>query len=87
MTIASGGVLPRIQPELLAKKKGRFATMPSPGRSGPASPAPTTSGKKPKPVYTSTKKYIRRPAAVPAIKSKGRGRGKVSLELIYFFWD
>lgn len=80
VTIASGGVLPRIQPELLAKKKGRFATMPSP-RSGPSSPAPVSPGKKPKPVYAPPKKYQRKAAVAAAIKTKGRGRGKASKDL------
>ncbi|PRD36760.1 UNVERIFIED_CONTAM: Core histone macro-H2A.1 [Trichonephila clavipes] len=77
VTIASGGVLPRIEPELLAKKKGRFATLPSP-RSGPSSPAPvTTTTKKAKPVYTAPKKTPRKAAATV----KGKGKGKASKDL------
>ncbi|KFM74083.1 Core histone macro-H2A.1, partial [Stegodyphus mimosarum] len=78
VTIASGGVLPRIEPELLAKKKGRFVTMPSP-RSGPSSPAPASSTKKAKPVYTSPKKMPRKASA--SIKGKGKGKGKASKDL------
>ncbi|XP_055952680.1 core histone macro-H2A.1-like [Argiope bruennichi] len=78
VTIASGGVLPRIEPELLAKKKGRFVTMPSP-RSGPPSPAPLTTTKKAKPVYTGPKKIPRKAAAAAA--AKGKGKGKASKDL------
>ncbi|XP_054717613.1 core histone macro-H2A.1-like [Uloborus diversus] len=77
VTIASGGVLPRIQPELLAKKKGRFATMPSP-RSGPPSPV-VIPVKKPKPVYAPPKKSARKASVacrLPAVRSKGKGKGK-----------
>ncbi|GIX81399.1 hypothetical protein CEXT_671221 [Caerostris extrusa] len=78
VTIASGGVLPRIEPELLAKKKGRFVTMPSP-RSGPPSPAPVTTAKKSKPVYAPPKKNTRKAAATVAVKSKGKGKASKDL--------
>lgn len=78
VTIASGGVLPRIEPELLAKKKGRFATMPSP-RSGPPSPTPVTTTKKAKPVYTAPKKTPRKAAATVAVKGKGKGKASKDL--------
>ncbi|GFV99106.1 hypothetical protein TNCV_1510821 [Trichonephila clavipes] len=79
VTIASGGVLPRIEPELLAKKKGRFATLPSP-RSGPSSPAPvTTTTKKAKPVYTAPKKTPRKAAAAATVKGKGKGKASKDL--------
>ncbi|KAG8191875.1 hypothetical protein JTE90_019810 [Oedothorax gibbosus] len=76
VTIASGGVLPRIEPELLAKKKGnKFATMPSP-RSNPPSPGPVVVAKKSKPNYTSpgTRKNTRKPAASATGKGKGKGK-------------
>ncbi|XP_015918626.1 core histone macro-H2A.1 [Parasteatoda tepidariorum] len=76
VTIASGGVLPRIEPELLAKRKNRFASMPSP-RSGPASPssASVVAPKKSKPVYAPKKIATRKTTVTASTRGKGKGKG------------
>lgn len=61
VTIAAGGVLPNIHPELLAKKRGAKGKLES-----PVSPAPE---KKPKPVKKSAAKKLS--------GRKGRGKAKV----------
>ena len=62
MTIAAGGVLPNIHPELLAKKRGAKGKLET-----PVSPAPE---KKPKPT--------KRPMAKKSSAKKTGGRIKVS---------
>lgn len=61
VTIAAGGVLPNIHPELLAKKRGAKGKLES-----PVSPAPE---KKPKPVKKSAAKKLS--------GRKGGGKAKV----------
>lgn len=63
MTIASGGVLPRIQPELLAKKrgaKGKSETIlsPAPEKKGRKSMVNKKSGKKAKSAKARTPKKV-----------------------------
>lgn len=63
MTIASGGVLPRIQPELLAKKrgaKGKSETIlsPAPEKKGRKSMVSKKSGKKAKSNKARTPKKV-----------------------------
>lgn len=63
MTIASGGVLPRIQPELLAKKrgaKGKSETIlsPAPEKKGRKSMVNKKSGKKAKSTKARTSKKV-----------------------------
>ncbi|CAG2065768.1 unnamed protein product, partial [Timema podura] len=74
VTIASGGVLPKIHPELLAKKKGGkfkpIATKPMPHhkKPSPASPTPASSGVR-----------VKKPVITPTVKTgKGKGKGKDS---------
>lgn len=77
MTIASGGVLPRIQPELLAKKrgaKGKSETIlsPTPEKKGRKSTVNKKSGKKAK----STKARTPKKVSMRQIQdSKGVGEG------------
>jgi len=66
VTIASGGILPKIHPELLQRKRGgKFGTGPSSPKPSPLSPA-----KRPKKV-AATKKFTAKG------KSAGRGSSKV----------
>lgn len=73
VTIASGGVLPRIHPELLARKKGgKFPNLVSPPPSQtPSAPAAI---KKPKVVASPPKKMaIKKPVTLNRQTSKGKG--------------
>lgn len=65
VTIAAGGVLPNIHPELLAKKRGAKGKLET-----PVSPAPE---KKPKPV--------KKPAAKKLSGKKAGGKSKVPLDV------
>lgn len=77
VTIAAGGVLPNIHPELLAKKRGAKGKLET-----PLSPAPE---KKPKPV--------KKTAAKKMSAKKSGGKAKVLLPantpavVIVFFWE
>lgn len=66
VTIAAGGVLPNIHPELLAKKRGAKGKLET-----PVSPAPE---KKPKPVKKSVTKKLS--------GKKGGGKAKVRLHVL-----
>ncbi|XP_023217082.1 core histone macro-H2A.1-like [Centruroides vittatus] len=79
VTIASGGVLPKIHPELLAKKKGgKFVVVSTPqtAQTSSSSSSSSVSNKKLKiiqsPKKSGTKKGF---AASPKGKSKGKGKG------------
>ncbi|XP_032217920.1 core histone macro-H2A.1 [Nematostella vectensis] len=82
VTIASGGVLPNIHPELLKKRKGGKLVSPEELKSKKPKPAPPPSPKKPVsskkvPTAAAKKAAPASPAkAKPTPKPKAKGRGK-----------
>lgn len=76
VTIASGGVIPRIQPELLVRKKGGKVVLPIAPKPSPKPAAKTTTL-----IKTTNKKTKAAPAAKVADKGakKGAKRGKAAV--------
>lgn len=74
MTIAAGGVLPNIHPELLAKKRGAKGKLET-----PLSPAPE---KKPKPV----KKAVAKKMSAKKTGGKGKVLPPLNASAVVFVW-
>lgn len=81
VTIASGGVIPRIHPELLVRKKGGKVVLPTPKPKPPVATKPAA--KKAKVAAPPT------PPAAPAAKGKAAGKktakGKAGAVRIYIY--
>ena len=77
MTIASGGVIPRIHPELLVRKKGGKVVLPpaKPKISGTAAPAKSST-----PLRSPAKKAKIIPTATVAPTPKGKAPAKKALK-------